>query len=186
MMTAVFLLAGFLLPGTALAQGTRSDIAFIHLDNVFTNYNKTKLAEAQLKEDADEVKQNRGALIENLKTLRDDHKALQAQTKSAALNDKARAKKRSEAEEKLIEIKALENRIGKLEDAARRKFDEQSRRARKRLVDEINAVVEQYAKEKELTAVIDISGESLNGVPTVVYHREDLDITDSIIKLINK
>lgn len=173
-----------LFPAYVMAQDQVS-FAFINLDSVFTNYNKTKLAEAQLKEQADEIKSERKALIDQLDEVQSQYQSLRSQAQSSALNEDARNQKRTEAEEKLIEVRDMEGKIRRLEESAQRKIDDQSRRARKRLVDEINAVVRDFAANKNYTAIIDVSGESLNGVPTIVYYNPKLDITADIIALIN-
>lgn len=182
---ALALFAYLAMPVASFAQGARTDIVFINLDSVFTNYTKTKVAEAQLKEQADEIKAERKELIAQLDGLRSQYEALRAQAQSTALNEDARALKRSEAEEKLIELRDMESKVRRLEESAQRKMDDQSKRARKRLVDELNVIINKYAEDKNLTAIIDTSGESLNGVPTVVFYKPELDITAEIIALVN-
>lgn len=166
-------------------QAAEGGIVFVDLDSVFTNYNKTKLAEAQLKEQADQIKSERKDLIDGLESLQAQYQALRAQAQNPALNDDARNQRRSEAEDKLVEVREMESRIRRLEESAQRRIDEQSRRARKRLVEEINSMIRDYALLKGYTAIIDHSGESLNGVPTVVFYNPKLDITADIITLVN-
>ena len=170
-------------PAALFAQ--ENSLAFVDLDSVFTNYHKTKLAEAQLKEQADELKAERKDLIAKFEEIQGQYQALRTQAQSTALNEDARNLKRSAAEEKLIEVRDMESKIRRLEESAQRKIDEQSRRARKRLVEEINQIVREHAIKKGYTAIIDTSGESLNGVPTVVYYNTQLDITEEIIALVN-
>lgn len=172
-------------PATVKAQEMNSSIVFINLDSVFTNYHKTKLAEAQLKDQADEIKSERKGLIDQLDEIQRQYQTLRTQAQSTALNDDARNQKRAEAEEKLIEVRDMESKIRRLEESAQRKIDDQSRRARKRLVEEINEVIKGFASTRGYTAIIDMSGESLNGVPTVVYYNPKLDITEEVIALVN-
>jgi len=181
---SVSLLVICLAPISVQAQ-EQTSIVFINLDSVFTNYNKTKLAEAQLKDQADEIKSERKALIDQLDEIQTQYQSLRSQAQSSALNEEARNLKRTEAEEKLIEVRDMEGKIRRLEESAQRKIDDQSRRARKRLVEEINVVVRDYASTKNYTAIIDTSGESLNGVPTIVYYNPKLDITSEILNLVN-
>lgn len=184
MAAAMTLIGGMAEP--VQAQEARSPaIVFVDLDSVFTNYHKTKSAEAQLKEQADEIKTERKALIDQFEKVEADYKALRAQAQNTALSEDARNLKRSEAEDKLIEVRDMEGKIRRLEESAQRRIDEQSRRARKRLVDEINGIIREYAVEKGYTAIIDISGESLNGVPTVVFYDQELDITTELISVVN-
>ena len=113
--------------GVASAQeAVAPSFVFVDLDSVFTNYNKTKTAEAQLKEQADEIKSERSAMIQQFEKVEGDYKALRAQAQNTALSEDARNMKRAEAEDKLIEVRDMENKIRRLEESAQRKIEEQS------------------------------------------------------------
>lgn len=169
----------------ARAQERQGDIMFINLDSVFTNYYKTKDAEAELKEQADEFKTERQQKIDELEALQSEYEALRGQAQSAALNEEARNAKRAEAEDKLLEMRSLENDIRQREQAAQRRMDEQSRRVRTRLIGEINDIIANHALTRGYHAIIDHSGNSLNGVPTVVFYNPKFDITAEIIGMLN-
>lgn len=187
MLAAIALIAVSLAPAVAFSEEEQQQggFVFIDLDSVFTNYHKTKVAEAQLKDQADEIKEERKGMIEQFESIQAAYQTLRSQAQNTALNEDARNQKRAEAEEKLIEVRDMESKIRRLEESAQRRIDEQSRRARKRLVDEINVIIREFALSKNYTAIIDISGESLNGVPTVVYYNPNLDITAKITELVN-
>lgn len=184
-LAAVAVSAAAFAPSASAQEAAVPSVVFVDLDSVFTNYHKTRTAEAQLKEQADEIKAERAALIKQFEVVEADYKALRGQAQNTALSEDARNLKRAEAEDKLIEVRDMEGKIRRLEESAQRKIDEQSRRARKRLVDEINGIIREYALGRNYTAIIDISGESLNGVPTVVYYNPNLDITAELIALVN-
>jgi outer membrane protein len=175
----------FMMTAPAQAQEGQGGIMFVDLDSVFTNYYKTKAAEEQLKEQAEEIKAERRQMIEKFEKIQSDYQALRTQAQSSALNEDARNQKRAEAEEKLIEVRDMETRIRRLEESAQRRIDEQSRRARKRLVDEINVIIRDHATSRGYLAIVDTSGESLNGVPTVVFYNPKFDITTELITLVN-
>jgi outer membrane protein len=184
-LAAMAMSAAVFAPSASAQEAAVPSVVFVDLDSVFTNYHKTKTAEAQLKEQADEIKAERAGLIKQFEIVEADYKALRGQAQNTALSEDARNLKRAEAEDKLIEVRDMEGKIRRLEESAQRKIDEQSRRARKRLVDEINGIIREYALTRNYTAIIDISGESLNGVPTVVYYNPNLDITAELIELVN-
>ncbi len=167
------------------AQERQGEIMFINLDSVFTNYYKTKDAEAELKVQSYEFMEERQQKISELETLQGDYEALRGQAQSAALNEEARGAKRAEAEDKLLEMRSLENDIRQREQAAQRRMDEQSRRVRTRLIGEINEIIQNHALTRGYHAIIDYSGNSLNGVPTVVFYNPKYDITAEIIGMLN-
>lgn len=58
--------------------------------------------------------------------------------------------------------------------------------ATRRLLDEINVVIAEYAKENKYHWVIETSGVSNTKISPLIYARETTDITDAILALINK
>jgi Skp family chaperone for outer membrane proteins len=65
-------------------------------------------------------------------------------------------------------------------------LEEQGRRMRKRIVDEIKEKVADFAKSQNFLSVIDTSGQSLNGVQLVLYTDSKADITGDLIAMLNK
>ena len=57
---------------------------------------------------------------------------------------------------------------------------------RKRLVEEIQEVVSTFSRQQGYAAVVDSSGDSLNGVPIFVYTDARDDVTQQIVELLNK
>ena len=125
-------------------------------------------------------------MVDDFKKLQDDFKTIRDESQNTALSEEARNTRRSEAEEKLVELRESENKIRRFEESRRRQLDEQTRRVRTKLVDEIKETLAVHAREKGYTAVLDASGENLNGVSTVLYYDSKADITDALISLLNK
>ncbi len=175
-----------LIAGLAPAQSPEGRFAFIDLDQAFDEYYKTKLADQQLKEQAEEFNAEREELMQEYEALQEEFNAAREQAQNTALSEEVRNEKRNEAEEKLIEIREFESRIRRFDRNRRQQLDEQSQRMRKRIVDEIRETIQGYVRNQGYTAVIDISGESLNGVPLVIYADPDANITEDVLELINK
>ena len=169
---------------TSRAEG--ESIAFIDLDRVFNEYHKTKVADTQLKDQADEFKQEHQKMVDDLKALQDEFTALRDEAQNTALSEDAQNDKRMAAEEKLVEVREKESNIRSFDESRQKQLDEQSRRMRKHIVEEIQVVIKKYAEGQNFTAVVDSSGDSLNGVPVILYTQPKLDITDEIVDQINK
>lgn len=161
-------------------------IAFVDLDKTFNGFYKTKLADAQLKEQAEEFKTERKTFVDAFQKLQDEFDALRDESQNAALNEDVRSEKRAAAEEKLVEVREQESKIRRFDESRQKQLDEQSRRMRNRLVDEIKEVVRSYAVTQNYLAVLDSSGNSLNGVDLIVYADMHYDITPVIIEQLNK
>lgn len=170
----------------ASARGAELKVGVINLDRAFNEYYKTKLADAQLKQQADEFNEERKKLIEEYEKLQEQFAKLRDESQNIALSESVRSAKRDEAEDKLVELRDFESRIRRFDETRRKQLDDQSRRMRKRIVDEILQTANNYAKVRGFQLVLDSSAQSLNGVEMVLYADPKLDITDDVLGELNK
>ena len=168
------------------AFAAEQQIVFIDLDRVFNEFYKTKLADTQLKEQADEFNGERKSLVGDYEKLQKEFEGIRDEAQNTALSDDVRTEKRNLAEEKLVELRDYESRIRRFDDSRRKQLDDQSRRMRKRIVEEIQQTVKTYAQTQGYQAVVDSSGQSLNGVALILYTDSKTDITDTILDQLNK
>jgi len=171
---------------TAAAQDRGPRIAFVRLDKVFNEYHKTKLADAQLKATAEEFNQERQKLLQELQAMQDAYTTLRDEALNTALSEEVRAQKRSLAEEKLMGIREQEGKIRRFDELRSKQLEDQSRRMRRTIIQEITDAVREYARAKGYDAVFDASGQTLNGVESVIFLHDKLDITAAVIEEINK
>jgi len=171
---------------TLVGRAADQKMVFINLDRAFNEFHKTKLADAQLKEQAEEFNEERRKLIADFEKLQEEFNALRDAAQDTALSEAVKTTKRDEAEDKLVELREFENRIRRFDEARRKQLDDQSRRMRKRIVDEILQTAQNYARVQGYQAVLDSSAQSMNGVEVVVYLDTRLDITDQVLDQLNK
>ena len=162
-----------------------SQIAFVNMEQVFEQYYKTQRADRRLKDQALEFNTERSELIEKIEKMEADFNALREEASDETLSKDGQDLKRSEAEEVLVELRATEQEIKQFEQTRRRQLEEQGRRMRKAIVDDIDEVIEKLASDRSLFAVIDSSGPSLNQVPVFLYSDPSSDITSAIVALLN-
>lgn len=168
------------------AVGADIRLGIVDLDRAFNEYYKTKLADAQLKQQADEFNAERKKMIEEYEKLKEEFQKLRDDAQNLALSEAVRNAKRDEAEDKLIELRDYESRIQRFDELRRRQLDDQSRRMRKRIVEEIRQTINNYAKTQGYHFILDASAQSLNGVEILLYQDAKLDITDEIVNELNK
>lgn len=180
----IALMGAFLASGSAQAQDLR--IVFINLDRVFNEFYKTQLADAQLKEKAEEFNAERLQLVTEYEGLNERFNAAREEAQDTALSESVRNQRRNEAEELLMEIREFEGRIQNFDQTRRQQLEEQGRRMRTRIVDEIQEEVRRYARGHGYQAVIDSSGQSLNAIESVLYVDVRLDISEAILDILNK
>ncbi len=168
------------------AFAMQEGIVTVDMDKLFNKYYKTNLADAQLKEQADEFGEEREALIEKYNGQQELFQQVREDAQNMAMMEEVRNSKRDQAEEMLLDIREQEQKIRRMEQQRRKQLEEQQQRMRKRIVNEISEIIETYAREQNYLMVIDSSGQSLNGVSVLLYAAPKLDITDELLEMLNK
>ena len=80
----------------------------------------------------------------------------------------------------------MEREITEFRQTRERQLQEQALRMREGIVKEITDVVMEKVKSGNLDLVFDKSGNSLNGVPVLMYSRDSVDFTNDVIAVLNK
>ena len=126
------LLLFFLLSGSAWAQ-TR--IGTVDLRKIFDNYWKKKQAEAQLKDrQADMEKENKN-MLEDYKKMKDDYQGLLTSANDQAVAPEERDRRKKAVEDKLKQMKDLEETIRQYQAQAGSTLRDQSERTRSKILD---------------------------------------------------
>jgi outer membrane protein len=182
----VVALATLALGYTASAQVASGRIVTVDLNKVFNDYYKTPIASQKLKETAQSYNKDNEELvaryrkqIEELNTLREDQD-------KPEYTDQVRAEKRKKVQEKLSETQKTERDIQEFRRTHQQELEKQTQRMRQNILKEVTEVISKEAKDAGYLYVFDKSGNTLNGVPGVVYSQEALDITDAILKILNR
>jgi outer membrane protein len=167
---------------TAFAQ-TR--IATVDLRKLFDNYWKTKQADAALKDRAAELDKEYKTLREDFNKLKEEAQKLVTSANDLAVSDEEREKRKKTAEGKLMDLKKQEDDIVKFERSAKTSLEEQSRRMRGLILEEIRNLVNAKAKTGNFTLVVDIAAETGNNTPIVLYTNGENDLTTDILTQLN-
>ena len=180
----VALLSAFALPVGAFAQGMK--VGTIDMNRAFKEYNKTKDAEKKINEAKDAAKKEYDDRADSYKKALDEINKLNQQLEAPALSADAKTQKAKDRDEKIASIKNMEREINEFRQTREKQLQEQAVRMRDGIVKEITDVVMTKVKADNMDLVFDISGVSLNGVPTIMFARPDMDFTDSVVAQLNK
>ena len=156
------------------------------MNRAFKEYNKTKDAEAKINEAKNAAKKEYDDRAEAYKKSLDEINKLNQQLDAPALSADAKTAKAKERDEKISSIKNMEREINEFRQTRERQLQEQALRMREGIVKEITEVVMDKVKTNNLDLVFDKSGMSLNGVPLVMFSRENFDFTNDIVTVLNK
>ena len=178
---AVCLLAAFsILPARA-----EQKIAIIDLKKVFDEFFKTKIADAQIKEEASSLDKERKGLTDQAQKTIDDYKKALEDANNQAISLEEREKRKKAAEGKLIEVNDLEQQIKQFDRTARGNLEEKQTRAREKILKEIQTIVNTKAKAGGYALVLDSAAEAASRTFVVFYNNGQDDITAAVIKDLN-
>jgi outer membrane protein len=174
-----------LLPMTAPAQSTLK-IGTVDMNRAFKEYSKTKDAEAKINDAKNQAKKEYDDRADAYKKALDDINNLNKQLDAPALSADAKTQKAKERDDKIANIKNMEREINEFRQTRERQLQEQALRMREGIVKEITDVVNEKVKAQNLDLVFDKSGMSLNGVPLLMYSKDNVDFTNDVVAALNK
>ncbi len=177
----------FFILGTifSLQISAQDKIAVVDMDELFNGYYKKKIADIELKKQAETYKQYADNLGESLGKLQEEFKKLRDDSLNIALSDVERENKRLAAQDKYRQMKEKEEELKSYsiekQNIIKAKYEE----IREELITEIKAVIARVATKNNFSIVIDKSGKTLNQIPAIVYFNQNNDITKIVLKELN-
>ena len=168
--------------GSAWGQGR---IGTVDLRKVFDGYWKTKQADASLKDRATELEKEYKTMEDDWKKAKEEYQTLLTEANNSNLSVEERDKRKKSAEDKFKQIREAEEAIGQFQRQARTTIDEQRKRMRDSLLEEIRGIVSGRAKTAGYTLVLDTAAESISGAPVVLFSNNENDITDMVLSQLN-
>src|SRR5437762_12997345 len=173
------------LPLCAFAQGALK-IGTVDMNRAFKEYGKTKEAEKKINDARDSAKKEFDDRADQYKKALEEVNNLNKQLDAPALSADAKTQKAKERDDKINNIKNMEREINEFRQTRERQLQEQALRMREGIVKEITEIVMDRVKTQNMDLVFDKSGMSLNGVPLVMYARDNYDFTNDIVAALNK
>src|SRR5687768_6794157 len=186
MKTTIALLAAALAFGVSSASAQTLKIGTVDMKKVFESYYKTKDAESRINEARNGAKKELDDRMDVYNKGVADVKKLNEEIEKPELSKEAKEQKSKVRDEKVGELKTLEREINEFRSTREKQLQEQSVRMRGGIVDEINKVVADKVKAENYQIVLDKSGPSLNGVPVVLFAKDEYDFTPEVIAALNK
>jgi outer membrane protein len=168
----------------AAAQGIK--VGTVDMNKIFSSYYKTKDAESRINEARASAKKELDDRMDTAKKSLDEIKKLEEDINNPALSKNAKDDKAKSHDEKINSLRSLERDINEFKSTREKQLQEQAVRMRNGIVEEISKLVKDKVNTEGYNIVLDRSGNSLNGVPVVVYANDNLDFSDDIIKALNK
>ncbi|MFN2350726.1 MAG: OmpH family outer membrane protein [Kiritimatiellia bacterium] len=173
-----------LLAGAAAAAELK--LACVSMERLFDEYHRTTTFNEGLKARAATLEARREKLALEVRARQRDLETLEAEARDPSLSAEGRDSKRRQAESAYTRVREAEEAVLEFDRTEKRRFGEEMRDAQQELVKEIRAVIADYARRNGFTLVLDSSGKTLNGVEAVVYSDDALDLTETILAILNR
>jgi outer membrane protein len=179
-------LAAFAAGTTAVLAQPALKLVVVDMAKVYDNHYKTEEATAKFRDAEQKAQEQVEELTKQGQTLVDEYKELDEQSKNAVLTAEARAKALADSQKKMQEIQRKQSDIQTFTNNTRTSLQTRYKNHRDLLLEEISKVVIELAKRKGATLVVDKSGPTLFGIPSVLYSDSAYEITDDVLKEVNK
>jgi Skp family chaperone for outer membrane proteins len=180
-------LGSALVAGTvAQAQMLSGTIRTIDLNRSFNEFYKTVSAQGKLKETADGFNKEHEQMMADYKKQVEDLNKLREEQDKPELAPEVRDQKKKAVQEKIGDTQKLQRDIEDYRRTHAKMLEDQTARMRQTILKEITDVITKESRDRGYSLVLDKSGNTLNGVPGVVFAPESMDITSDILKIINK
>lgn len=181
------IVAGTLALGaSAFAQVPSGRTVTIDLNRVFNEYYKTPVATAKLKDTVDSYNKEQDDMIDEYKKEIEELNKLRDDADKPEYTADVKEQKKKAVQEKLAETQKTQRDIEEYKRSHQQILDQQTQRMRQTILSEIKDVINKEARDANYSMVFDKSGNTLNGTPAIVFAQDSMDITDDIIKILNK
>jgi Skp family chaperone for outer membrane proteins len=175
-----YLLAACMLASASGLLAQNLKFATIDMQLVFDGYYKTKRFEKAIVSDSDMVYLE--ALEKERTALQEELQQLIQRAQSFAMTDEAKKENKDAGVKASTALRDKERDIA----TVKRKLERRKSDERASILEEISKVTTQYAKDNQIDLLIDSSGKTLNGIPTLVYATATLDVTTPVLTLLNQ
>jgi Skp family chaperone for outer membrane proteins len=169
----------------AVSASAQDRIAVVDMDTLFNEYHKKKIADIELKRQAETYKKYADELGASLEKFQQEFKTLRDDSLNIALSDVERENKRLSAQDKYRQMKEKEEELKSYSIEKQNMLKGKYEEIRERLVAEIKAVAGKAASEAGYGIVLDKSGRTSNQISSVVHHSAEIDISEIVLKKLN-
>jgi Skp family chaperone for outer membrane proteins len=170
----------------SVASAQNLKVATVDMQELFKQYHLTIAAQDQIDFERAKINQSNEERLVRIKEIESNLENFKKQIEDPSVNE---SKKQS-----LAKDFKLQQQEGIQLDKERREFIQRRNEAlnqkmierMKSILDDIRKLVEERSKADTYDLVIDKSGTSISQVPVLLYSKDSMDITASLLKVLNK
>jgi Skp family chaperone for outer membrane proteins len=167
-------------------ESAAAKIAVADLEKIFREFYKSRIAEDAIKQQASAYRKYADRLNVELQELIRAAQAARSTALNIALSPAEKQKAEQTAEEKTKAVRAKEAEIKLFIQERSRDMRRMEMVKRAEILKEIRAEISKRAAAEGYDFVFDCSGRTMNDQPTVLYYPERNNITNSVIRELNR
>lgn len=179
-------LAAFATGSTALLAQPAVKLITVDIGKVFDGHYKSEENNLKFRDAEQKAREQAEELRKQGQTMVDEYKELVEQAKNTLLNAEARTKAEQAAQKKMEEIQRKQADLQSFLQNTQNSLNQRIANFRDLLLEEITKTVNEIAKRKGATLVLDKSGPSAFRIPVVLFADPAYDITEEVIAEVNK
>jgi outer membrane protein len=180
------LLASLFAGAAALQAQPTVKLVVVDMAKVYDNHYKTEEANAKFRDAEQKAQEQVEEYNKQGQMLVDEYKELMEQSKNTLLTSEARSKAEADVQKKGEEIQRKQAEVQQFRQTTQRSLQQRIKTHRDLLLEEISKVVTDLAKRNGATLVLDKSGPTLFGIPSVLYADPTYDMTEAVLTEVNK
>lgn len=170
------------------AQQTTADIksATVDVNKLLTEYHVSKKKISALQAERNKYTKEREERQKSLNEVADKIKTLITKLRNKAMPQAEHDNLTEEYEVLVSQYKALNKDLEESDLDQTKETKEKLAQSTRQLLDEIQQVIHQYAKDNGYHWIIDTSGASNTQISPLIYARDSTDVTEPILAILNK
>lgn len=186
MKTGIFFAALFSLMSFASVGAQDIKIATVDMKRLLKDYYRTEEAQQELNEKQALLSKANNEKQKGIQELEAEIGVLRKQFEDPSLNQAKKTEIREQLQLKHEEGIAMNRSLKEFLDRKSRQVQEEMQRQMRGILEEISKLLEEKAKAEDFDFVFDKSGNSTTQVPVLLYSKDTYDITESLLKDLNK
>ncbi|MBE7504236.1 MAG: OmpH family outer membrane protein [Verrucomicrobiales bacterium] len=179
------LLAGAAAAVLALSAQAQPKLAVLNMKTVFDGYWKTVQSDTTIKERQGEFEKERKKMADDYERLNAEYREAEKTARDPLLSGDEQKKRKEAANNKLLEIREIEQSVRSFEANFDRQIKDQIRRMRENIFRDIREQVDGRAKAAGYNLVVNTAAESVD-VPVFMYVAGLPDLTQEVLTELNR
>ena len=186
MIRSLLTLAAFGASSIALFAQPAFKLVVVDMAKVYDSHYKTEEANLKFRDAEQKATEQVEELNKQGQSMVDEYKELTEQSNNTVLTVEARNKAAAEAQKKMEDIQRKQGEVQNFRTNTQRSLQQRIKTHRDLLLEEITKIVNNLAKLRGATLVVDKSGPTLFGIPSVLYADPSYDMTEEVVLEVNK